>query len=257
MGAAPDQTGVGAVAGRLGVGAVLSRLGLGRPDLRAAFALAYTALVLLLAEYFFSFAAIRRSDWVAGVLPGNQDLAVGLAWVASLLVCFIVIPAVVVRVGHREPLASIGWSTSGIVRHLRTYLLLYALALPFVLLAVRRADFGGTYPFVRSARGDVTTLVIWECAYVLMFVGLEAFFRGYLLFTLAARMGALSVFVMVVPYTMIHFHKPWPEALAAIGAGLLLGTLALRFRSFLGGAVLHALVAVTMDLLAVHRAGLF
>lgn len=228
-----------------------------RHDLRAAFALAYTATVLMLAEYFFSFAAIRRLDWVSGILPGHQDLAVGLAWVASLIVMFLAIPAAIVRIGHREPLSTIGWNTSGLVRHLRTYLLIYALALPIVLLAARRGDFLGTYPFVRSAGGDLMTLLIWECAYVLMFVALEAFFRGYLLFTLEARIGWLSVFVMTVPYTMIHFHKPWPEALAAIGAGLLLGALALRYRSFLGGAVLHAMVAVTMDLLSVHRAGLF
>ena len=58
---------------------------------------------------------------------------------------------------------------------------------------------------------------------------------------------------MTVPYTMIHFHKPFPECLGALGAGLLLGFLALRYRSFLGGVVLHSLVAVTMDLLAVSR----
>jgi membrane protease YdiL (CAAX protease family) len=98
---------------------------------------------------------------------------------------------------------------------------------------------------------------LWECAYAVSFLALEAFFRGYLLFTCAARMGWLSVFVMIVPYTMIHFHKPWPECLGAIVAGITLGVLALAFRSFWGGVVVHAMVAVTMDILAVHHAGLF
>ncbi len=236
--------------------AALRSLVVPREDRRAAFALVYTALVLMLAEYFFSFAAIRRHEWLSGVQPGHQELAVGLAWVASLLVMFLAIPAAIVRYGHREGFRTIGWSTSGLKRHLRVYLILYALALPLVLLAARRSDFLGTYPFVRIESGALMTLLIWECAYVLMFVALEAFFRGYLLFTLEARIGWLSVFVMTVPYTMIHFHKPWPEALAAIGAGVLLGALALRYRSFVGGAVLHALVAVTMDVLSVNRAGL-
>jgi hypothetical protein len=61
---------------------------------------------------------------------------------------------------------------------------------------------------------------------------------------------------MVVPYAMIHFHKPFLECLAAVGAGCILGVLALRFRTFWGGALLHILVAVTMDLLAVTRGGL-
>ena len=55
---------------------------------------------------------------------------------------------------------------------------------------------------------------------------------------------------------MIHWHKPPLEAFAAVVAGVVLGALALRFRSWLGGALLHALVALTMDLIAAHRAGI-
>ena len=42
----------------------------------------------------------------------------------------------------------------------------------------------------------------------------------------------LSIVVMTVPYTMIHFGKPMPEAIGAIFAGLILGYMALRSRSF-------------------------
>ena len=243
----------------LGSDAELSALrsGIGGADKRVVFALVYTAVVLALIEYFFSFAAIRRHGWLHGDDPGGQSLGAGLIWVASLLVFFVVIPAIIVRVGHREPLSSIGWNTGDLGRHLRAYLPLYALVLPVVVFASQRADFARTYPFVAGARTDVATFLLWECAYALSFLALEAFFRGYLLFTCAARMGWLSIFVMVVPYTMIHFHKPWPECLGAIAAGITLGALALAFRSFWGGVVLHALVAVTMDTLAVHRAGLF
>lgn len=231
------------------------RAGLSGTDKRVVFALVYTAIVLALQEYFFSISAVKRHGWMRGV--GSPDLGAGLVWVASLLVFFVVIPAIVVRVGHREPLASIGWNTRGLVRHLRAYLPLYALVLPLVVLASHRADFVRTYPFVASARTDLSTFLLWECVYAVSFVALEAFFRGYLLFTCAARFGWLAIFVMVVPYTMIHFHKPWPEGLGAIAAGITLGALALTYRSFWGGVVVHALVAVTMDTLAVHRAGLF
>lgn len=236
------------------VSVILER-GLPRADVRAACALGYTAVALALLEYFFSFAAIRRQGWFAGW--AQADLATGYAWVTAVVLLFAVIPAIIVRAGHRDPLRSIGWDLRGLGRHLRAYLPLYALVLPLIVLAAHRADFTRTYPFVGTARTDLRTFLLWECAYAASFVALEAFFRGYLLFTCAARMGWLSLFVMVVPYTMIHFHKPWPECLGAIAAGLTLGALALRFRSFWGGAVLHVLVAVTMDTLAVHRAGLF
>jgi membrane protease YdiL (CAAX protease family) len=60
---------------------------------------------------------------------------------------------------------------------------------------------------------------------------------------------------MVIPYCMIHFGKPVPEALAAIFAGVVLGVLALRSGSFYLGVVLHCVVALLMDLLAVYSLG--
>lgn len=56
---------------------------------------------------------------------------------------------------------------------------------------------------------------------------------------------------------MIHFYKPLPECLGAIAVGITLGALALAYRSFWGGVVVHVLVALTTDTLAVYHAGLF
>jgi membrane protease YdiL (CAAX protease family) len=60
---------------------------------------------------------------------------------------------------------------------------------------------------------------------------------------------------MTVPYVMIHFVKPMPEAVAAIFAGLILGYLAVRSKSFVPGFVLHVAVAMTMDFLVLWRIG--
>jgi len=224
------------------------------PDRRTAFALLYTAVVLSTMEYWL-IPSRSHLTGLPGLLPGPRDLAAGLVWVASTLLLFLVLPALFVRFAHREALSSIGWDPRGFLRHLPIYLLLYALTLPLVLYASRRPDFLALYPFVPSARTGTTVLVVWEIAYALQFVALEAFFRGYLLFTCERLMGATAVFVMVVPYTMIHFHKPFPECLGAVVAGTVLGVLALRYRSFWGGALVHLLVALTMDLLAVLHAG--
>jgi hypothetical protein len=133
------------------------------------------------------------------------------------------------------------------------YLALYGLMLPLLWLVSQRSEFATLYPFVPSARTSLGVFLVWELAYASQFVALEAFFRGYLLFTCAQRIGWNAIPVMVVPYTMIHFHKPFLECLSAVAAGLLLGVLALRFRTFWGGAVLHILVAVSMDVLAVRQ----
>jgi membrane protease YdiL (CAAX protease family) len=52
---------------------------------------------------------------------------------------------------------------------------------------------------------------------------------------------------------MIHFEKPIVETLAALGAGVILGTLAMRTRSIWLGFAIHVSVALTMDLLALRH----
>lgn len=84
---------------------------------------------------------------------------------------------------------------------------------------------------------------------------LKYFFRGFMLETLAPRLGAGAIFVMAVPYMMIHLSKPWPEAAGAIAFGILLGILALRSRSIWGGALVHVTIALSMDLMSLAQTG--
>jgi membrane protease YdiL (CAAX protease family) len=90
-------------------------------------------------------------------------------------------------------------------------------------------------------------LLIWEAFYFLQFVGLEFFFRGFMVHALKKHFGFYSVFVMMVPYCMIHFGKPLPEAFGAILAGIILGILSLKSNSIWLGVLLHFSVAFAMD----------
>ncbi|MBT8199929.1 MAG: CPBP family intramembrane metalloprotease, partial [Acidimicrobiia bacterium] len=65
-----------------------------------------------------------------------------------------------------------------------------------------------------------------------------------------------AVWVMVVPYMMIHFTKPPLEALGAVVAGAVLGVLSLRKESIWLGAALHIGVALTMDIAALWQRAL-
>lgn len=133
-------------------------------------------------------------------------------------------------------------------RHWKIYLGLYLAVLPLLVAASRTSAFLGTYPFYRGPHQ-----LRWELYYGATFVALEFFFRGFALFALDRAIGKLAVFVLVVPYTMIHFGKPLPEILGAIVAGTVLGFLALRTRSIWGGVAVHLGVAWTMDLLALYQ----
>ncbi|MCA9600892.1 MAG: CPBP family intramembrane metalloprotease, partial [Myxococcales bacterium] len=76
------------------------------------------------------------------------------------------------------------------------------------------------------------------------------FFRGFWLTACKRAMGSHAIFAMVVPYCMIHYGKPGLEALAAIIAGIVLGTLSMKTRSIWSGFLIHVSVAISMDVAA-------
>lgn len=178
-----------------------------------------------------------------------------LWWGGWHVLCFLVLPMVVIRFGFRENLRDWGWQWGEVHRHWRGYLLLLSPIIVFAILASFRDDFAAHYPFYRDARRSWVDLLLWQCIYMIQFVGVEFFFRGFLLNSLRVPLGSLSIAVMCLPYLMLHFPKPWLEATGAIGFGFFLGVLALRSRSIWGGVLVHAGVALSMDLAAMMQAG--
>ena len=221
----------------------------------AAVAMIYTAVGLTVLEYWYMPYAVQAR--LTG-LPGERpSMSAGITWAVASSFVYLVGPMLLLLLVQRDKPASIGFQVRGLLRHAHVYAGLYLLAVPALWLTSRRPDFLAIYPFVHEALSSQAAFLRWEAVYLFQFFALEAFFRGYLLFTLERAVGWLAPFIAAVPYCMIHWHKPPAEAFAAILGGVLLGALALRYRSFLGGVVVHALIALTMDLLAAHRAGLF
>jgi membrane protease YdiL (CAAX protease family) len=140
----------------------------------------------------------------------------------------------------------------GFFKHLWIYAVMFVAFLPIVIIASVNESFRETYPFYRMANRSHVDLWSWEALYVAQFISLEFFFRGFLLEGLRRVIGSNAIFVMIVPYCMIHYGKPMPETFGAIGAGLVLGTLAMRTRSIWGGVLIHVGVAMTMDVLALR-----
>lgn len=194
-------------------------------------------------------------SWAGALYHGPWfELASYAYWSLACLACYLLAPALLLRaLRPGEPLSSFGLTWAGLRGHGRAYLLLFLATLPLIVLASMRPAFQQTYPFYRLAGRSALDFLAWEALYALQFVSLEFFFRGFLLHTLKRDLGAHAVFVAVVPYCMIHFQKPLPEALGAIVAGIVLGTLSLRTGSVLGGAAVHVAVALTMDVLAIAQ----
>ena len=134
-------------------------------------------------------------------------------------------------------------------QHLKLYLTLYLFMLPALIYYSHDPRFRATYPFFHHAREALPLLPVWWVAYAVMFVSLEFFYRGYVVFSLAPRFGLWALVISAFPYCLAHYAKPLPEMLGSFPAGLALGFLSLRTGSIGGGVLVHLSVAFTMDLL--------
>lgn len=226
-------------------------------DGRVALVLVLVALVMIFQEYYGDrpfFFAVLGPRWEGS----RYYLLISFAWWAGAkVVGYLVIPALTVRWLLRGRLRDYGFSSAGLSRHVWIYVALYLAILPAVLWAAQTKPFLNTYPYYKYAARSWTDFFAWELMYGATFLALEFFYRGFLLFALERQLGAYAIFVMVVPYCMIHFHKPVAEVCGAIVAGIVLGTLSMVTRSIWCGVFIHVSVAWTMDLLAMwHTTGM-
>jgi uncharacterized protein len=181
-----------------------------------------------------------------------------LAFWAVVVISAYVLPAVfVIRVVLRERVRDYGFRVRGILSHVRVYAVVYAVAAPLIIAASFVRSFQDRYPFFHPAVGHSLWpyMYVWWLLYWLQFCALEFFFRGFLLHGIAPRLGWAAIFAMALPYNMLHYGKPMPEALAAIIGGIALGSLSLKTRSIWWGVAIHISIAITMDVCALTHAG--
>lgn len=198
-------------------------------------------------------------DWVSenagGTLEEHPGVGAYLYWGLTSVVVRTLVPVGIIVWIIKDSPRDWGYRIRGILPHFPIYGLMYLVMLPILVWVSSFDSFLTYYPFYDRAVEGGSAFWLYEFGYAFQFVGVEAFFRGFLTFGLARRFGLLGVAIMTVPYVMIHFGKPAPEAFAAIFAGLALGYLALRSESFVPGIFLHVGVAVTMDMLVLWRLG--
>ena len=112
---------------------------------------------------------------------------------------------------------------------------------------------GAAYTLVREGKPSVSLglFALYEAGYLAYFVAWEFLFRGWLLNGLLPHWGKVAaILTQVLPFAVMHLGKAEPEALGSIIAGVALGVLALRTRSFWYGAGIHGVVAIWMDWLS-------
>jgi membrane protease YdiL (CAAX protease family) len=238
----------------------------GEMDYRPIVALTLTALILSLHEYYGSWAFYHETIGPAlerwqKAHPGSfidvgtfDDLYMRIWWSFVRTGGYVLPLAIWPLFFKRDSLLDFGLRPRGFREHAWIYALCMTLMVPVLLIIKQRPDFGTYYPIYKHAGRSWLDFTVWEIVYVAQFLGLEIFFRGWLI--RATRVfGVGAIWAMVVPYCMIHYGKPYLEACAAIVAGVVLGSLSMKTRSIYAGFLVHCTVAILMDILALDRRG--
>jgi len=95
------------------------------------------------------------------------------------------------------------------------------------------------------------TRILYEISYGIDFITIELFFRGFLVFAFVRYVGADAILPMAVFYCSIHFGKPLFECISSFLGGLLLGIVAYRTQTIVGGLVVHLGIAWLMEIGAI------
>ena len=210
------------------------------------------ALLLTLHRYYTRRSFFRRHF---AELLGSGPLAESYPyyyWFLTTAITLLLIPVLVAKFGTAERLRNygcqlgnqkLGWRITGAA---------WVLMIPVVILAVIvYPPFLTKYPLCKVIANSWQTFLPYQLAYGVYMFSWEFFFRGFMLFGLERKFGNYSILIQTIPFAVMHYSKPLPEALGSIIAGILLGVLALETRSFIYGAAIHWLVAMTMDVVAV------
>lgn len=207
---------------------------------------------------------LNLTGWAQGMnnilqQHANAQLYQLIYWAVVVIFFYFVFPACIILFVFKESLCDYGLQLKNASKGYPLYLGMLAIMVPLVFYFSGAESFLERYPFYTVTKQEslFPNFFVWEVFYFLQFLALEFFFRGFILHGTKQRFGFYAIFVMVIPYCMIHFGKPMVETIAAIIAGVVLGYLSLKSKSIWLGVMIHCSVALTMDLCALYRKGLF
>lgn len=194
----------------------------------------------------------QSTSWYQS-LSQNDRYFYAQAWTTfSFFVMLVIFPAIIFKSFIKEmnwllskPLASSG----------KQYAILYFIMLPVLIAVATRPQFYEFYPLFRPR--DAWGWFMFELVYLPQFFAVEFFFRGPALWLAGRIKKDIAPMIMMLPYALIHIHKPFPEAIGSMFAGLVLGHLALKSQSIWFGVLLHMGIALSMDFLGLFNSGFF
>ena len=206
-------------------------------ELETALIVIYSTIILLFV-YF-----LKRTHFI---LPRETFLE-RLIVVGAI---YVITPFLLYFVFQHKP-ADFGISLGRPKEWIRDVLIFYLVFLVILVLAFKFTNLKNVYPLYRRSAHGLNYFLFYQLIQMWYLLGWEFFFRGFMLFGLERKFGRMSVLVQAIPFAIVHFKKPQLEAYGAIFAGIFLGLIGLRARSFLPCFLLHYMIILTADILGI------
>ncbi|MFC2082100.1 type II CAAX prenyl endopeptidase Rce1 family protein [Bacteroidota bacterium] len=183
----------------------------------------------------------------------NVQLYEYLFWFITDFITLFMIPILIIIFIHKEKPKDYGLKFGDARFGFFVTILCLAVMGVIVWFVSAMPSFAVKYPHLQSARGDWTLLLIYEAGMLLYMFAWEFIWRGYMLFGLEEKFGYYAVLIQMIPFVILHNGKPDIETFSAIIAGIALGIIALRTRSFLYGVFVHFGVMLGIDFISSLR----
>ena len=137
----------------------------------------------------------------------------------------------------------------------KPYLMMLLIMVPLIAAASTQPDFLAMYPKLQLISGvyhdaEITWWhqLLFELSYGSDFIGIELFFRGFLVLAFIKWAGKDAILPMACFYCTIHFGKPLGECISSYFGGMLLGIVVYHTRSIVGGLIVHLGIAWLMEI---------
>ena len=209
-------------------------------------------ILVLLAPIIFSVKAGLRLDFPIAADPALNSYWNHILYWPFLLLLVIVMLWICWKIWDREQ------PFYGTVRsdlNWKPYWLMLVFMIPLVAAASTQHDFLEVYPKLQLIVDDNTQMqltpwhkLLFELSYGSDFIGIELFFRGFLVLAFLKWAGKDAILPMACFYCTIHFGKPLGECISSYFGGLLLGIVVSNTRSMWGGLMVHLGIAWLMEL---------
>lgn len=135
------------------------------------------------------------------------------------------------------------------------YVLMLLCMVPLIAAASTQPDFLAMYPKLKSILHIDDNIhlswfhkLLFELSYGSDFLGIEIFFRGFLILAFIKWVGKDAILPMACFYCTIHFGKPLGECISSYFGGILLGIVVYNTRSIYGGLIVHLGIAWLMEI---------